>query len=343
VAITKVPGYVGPGVELPGLSIPAAKKAPVISVPSGPPIGYTGSGWNYPAAGAGQSLVHYATTPNTAPSIVAPSSSYASLGSSTVGGAPQLNAPQMPSIDPSQYMGELTSDPLYQTGLASYQSQVGANRSALSNALRQAVIQGGWAPGQGSGQVNLSNVGGQDFSGDIDQATIDAANTNQMSDRAQLQNQLNKGLAFVPYQLAARGAARSGAANVMAANLQNQYDVAANSALQNLSQAIGGNVSTYAQNQANALSNWNAAQGNVANRLAQIATAQAQAAYASALNQNQNQQVNLGNTQISSAPAGPAPKTVTNVAKVKAAVAQAKKVSTAGYGGGGWTYNGVTY
>jgi hypothetical protein len=250
------------------------------------------------------------------------------------------------SIDPSAYMGELTSDPLYQSGLSSYNSQVAANRSALANALRQSVIQGGWAPGTGKGQVNLSNVGGQDFSGDIDQATIDAANANQMSDRAQLQQQLNKGLATIPYQLAARGAARSGAANVATGNVQNQYDVAANTALQNLSQAIGGNVSTYAQNQANALTNWNTTQSGVANRLAQIASAQAQAAYTNALNnQNQNQPrtVNVGNTQITSAPAGPHPTTVANVAKVKAAVAQAKKVSTAGYGGGGWTYNGVRY
>jgi hypothetical protein len=320
----------------------AKKKNPVIDVSGVPKVGYAGSGWNYPTAGVGGSLVHYATTPNTPPSIVTPATSFGSIGTSTPQGAPDLGLPSVGNIDPSAYMGELTSDPLYQSGLSSYNSQVAANRSSLANALRLSVIQGGWAPGTGKGQVNLSNVGGQDFSGDIDQATIDATNANQMSDRAQLQQQLNKGLATIPYQLAARGAARSGAANVASANVQNQYDVAANTALQNLSNAIGGNVSSYAQNQANALTNWNTTQSGVANRLAQIASAQAQAAYTSALNR-QPQTVNVGNTQITSAPAGPHPTTVTNVAKVKAAVAQAKKVSTAGYGGGGWTYNGRTY
>src|SRR4029077_14062910 len=112
-----------------------------------------------------------------------------------------------------------------------------------------------------------------------------------------------------PSQLAARGATRSGAANIGAANLQNQYDVAANQALQNLAQAIGGNVSTWVSNNANALSNWNTTQGSIADRLAQIAQANAQAAYSNAMNDYNAKagQANLGSHSITTAPSGPSP------------------------------------
>ena len=334
-AITKAPAYGA-------VAKAAPKKIGGITIP--PNIGYSGSGWNYPSAAVGGQTLKYSTTPGVAPQIVAPSSTFANVPNAQ--DIPNLQMPTMPQVDPSQYLSELTNDPLYQTGLSSYNSQVQANRNALTNALRQSVIQGGWAPGAGSGQVNLSNIGGQDFSGDIDQATIDAANANQMSDRAQLSQQLTRGLADIPSQLAARGATRSGAANIGAANLQNQYDVAANQALQNLAGAIGGNVSTWASNNANALSNWNATQGSIADRLAQIAQANAQAAYSNAMNDYNAKagQANLGSHSITTAPSGPSPKTTSNVAKVKAAVVakKAPKVQTTyGYTGSGWNYPGM--
>src|SRR5215831_17771739 len=218
-----------------------AKSKPIdLTTVPGINAGYAGSGWNYPTSALGPTAtVHYSTTPNTPPTIVAPNTTFAGLPAGTPT-PPDLQAPigSTPTVDASHYMNELTSDPLYQSGLSSYQNQIQANRDALAATLRQSIIQGGWGAGGGPGQVNLSNVGGQNFSDVVDPATQAAAAANQMSDRAQLQRQLTMGLAGVAPQLAARGAARSGATNIMAGNLQNQYDVAANQALNNLSSAI---------------------------------------------------------------------------------------------------------
>jgi hypothetical protein len=321
-AIAKVPTYqvakntTGFGGGTTAINPTAAKK-----VVAPPVIGYTGSGWNYPSSSVGNQVVHYPTTPGASPSIVAPSTSYASVPVSAApsgGNVPGGSSLPSPDIDPSAYLGELTSDPLYQSGLSNYQNTLASNQNMLSNSVRQALIQGGW----GGGQVNLGNVGGQDLSGLVDQSTLDAANANQMSDRAQLQTQLNRGQADIGSQLAARGAARSGAANIMAANNQNQYDVASNTAMQNLAAALSGNVQNWATNNNNALAGWNTTQANVANRLSQIAAAQAQAAYANALN-NQGQQVGLDNGgTITSAPTGPAPATVKAVQAVKQVLTQ---------------------
>jgi hypothetical protein len=281
-AIAKAPtyGFTGAG-SLGGWDYPSKPPAKQAVVPPPTPsIGYTGSGWNYPSSSLGGSIVNYPTAPGASPSIVAPATSFGQLPSSgPPAGSSNLPANSTPpNLDLGAYLGEMTSDPVYQQGLASYQSAQQANTNNLGAALKNAIIQGGWTPDQ----VNLSKYGtpgGTDLTGLIDQSTYDAAQANQMSDRAQLQTQLNRGLADVPSQLAARGATRSGAANIASANLQNQYDVAANSAMQNLAQAISGNVNQYGINQQNALYGWNQTQADVANRLAAIATAQAQAAY----------------------------------------------------------------
>jgi hypothetical protein len=337
-AITKAPtyGFTGAG-ALGGWNYPTAPAPKKAVAPASTPIGFTGSGWNYPSSSYGGSVVNYPTAPGKVPTIVAPATSFGSIPTQNLPGASAVPGPDTnPNLDIGSYMGDLTSDPTYQQGLASYNTQVQANRNALASQLKQSIIQGGW----GSGQVKLGNVGGQDLSGDIDQATWDAASGNQMSDRAQLQTQLNRGLADVGTQLGARGAARSGAANIMAANNQNQYDVAANQAMQNLASNLSGNVGQWAQNNAYALSNWNNLQGGVANRLAQIATAQAQLAYSNAQNQGP-QQVNLGGTQVTKAPTGPSPATTKVIQAVKQKVAVPKYGYTGSGPLGGWNYPGA--
>lgn len=317
-AITKVPGTTTIKTKNPdlGFTPTVVVKKPAV-IPNSATSSLTGA-----AKALSQSFAN--------PSMIVPPSTYASVPASSGTGAAVGSVappPTMADIDPSVYLAQLTSDPIYQSGLTSYQNTLQANQNALAAALKQSIIQGGWTPGTGAGQINLSNVGGQDLSGDIDQSTIDLANQNQMSDRAQLQQQLTKGLADIPSQLAARGAARSGAANIASANVQNQYDVAANQALQNLSQALGGNVSTWAQNNANALAGWNSAQTDVANRLASIAQANAQADYNNQLAAyNASLAASPAPTQITTAPAGPSPATVKLVNQIKSQVS-AKKVA----------------
>jgi len=245
------------------------------------------------------------------PTIVAPMTSFGPVGSSATNnlaaaaGAAPLQPPANVNPDPNAYLAELSGQPDYQTGLADYNAQVQANTNALGNALRQSFVQGGWGLGTGAGNVNLASIGGQDFSGMIDPATQALAAGNQMSDRAQLQTQLTRGLADVGSQLGARGAVRSGAANIMAANLQNQYDVAANSAMQNLANAIAGQVGTYAQNQNAALTNWNSLQANIAYRLAMM----------------QGQDPNATTGQTTTTPVqGTSPATAAAVQRAKAAV-----------------------
>ena len=326
-AITKVPGYNTGNLPVYGtqdFGVGQPKPRTLYN----PPAPLTG------ALGAGQSAITgFLGTPavsqaigvgnNYAPSGAAGIGAGAGAGTLGAGGAAGASQVAPPTLDVAPYMRELTSDPMYQSGLTSYQNSLQANQNMLQAAARQAVIQGGWGM-----TGNLSNIGGQNLSGLIDQGTLDAASANQMSDKAQLGIQLSRGLADVPSQLAARGAARSGAANIAAANLQNQYDVAANASLQNLASALGGDVTSWAQNNANALGNWNYLQGNIADRLANIATANAQAAYNSQMAayqaaQNQPKTVNLGPTTITQAPTGPSPATVNAINKVKAAIGNA--------------------
>src|SRR5215468_7136717 len=122
------------------------------------PLGYAGGGYNYPQSSLGGSVVNYSTTPGQGPTVVGPATNYNPFGTNTPAGAPALPAPdQNVNVNVKPYLGELTSDPIYQQGLKSYQDALTGNRNLLTNQLRQAIVQGGWGVGGGPQQVNVSN------------------------------------------------------------------------------------------------------------------------------------------------------------------------------------------
>jgi hypothetical protein len=251
-----------------------------------------------------------APPPSYGPGVPASSAALGSLGPAAPDGT-VFNA-----NDP--YSTELTSDPLYQDALKNYNDQLAAGRLALTQALKQGVIRGGW----GDFGATLQNTPGlSGYAGDVDQATLDAAQANQFSDRAQLQQQLDKGLGAIPYSLSGRGMLRSGANAVAARNVQDQYDVASNTARQNLIDALTGNVNTYTGNAASLLAAFQGQQGDVATRLGQ------QRGYSQPTDASGYPTTTLpAPFSASTSTGGPSPKTAATVAKVKAAV-KAKKAA----------------
>jgi hypothetical protein len=92
-----------------------------------------------------------------------------------------------------------------------------------------------------------------------------------MSQKAQLDLQLNQANQNLPYDLAASGAGRSGASAIQAGNLQRQYQTASYQGQQDLLNNIYGAANTYAGNYNNALQQLEYARQAVAQRLAQTA------------------------------------------------------------------------
>lgn len=238
-----------------------------------PVVGYTGSGWNY--GGQTYKPLPAPKVPKLAAVAVNPggSSLASALGgqraatsnlASAIGGAPASYAPQstVETVQPMQvYENEILSNP-------GYVAAKGTNAATLSNlalarkeGIDRAVISSGWDPGA---QLPTS---AQNYAGDIDQATRDAAAANQLSTRATLQDQLNNAMRVMPYQLAATGMGRSGQVGVQSADYNKQFQTATNQGMGDLLNAILGHVSTYASGASSANSALEAARLQVAQML----------------------------------------------------------------------------
>jgi hypothetical protein len=168
-------------------------------------------------------------------------------------------------MTPNQvYESEILGDPRAigaQQAFEATTNQLAATRRGL---FRQALISSGYDPG------NLAGTDLADYSGDIDQATREQAAANQLSSRAQLNKALNQATTDLPYLLAARGVARSGALPVGQTSLQEQYQVQAQQGLNDLLRALRGYGSDYAGGYNQAAQGLNAAREAVAQRLAQM-------------------------------------------------------------------------
>src|SRR5215471_9358866 len=177
------------------------------------------------------------------------------------GGGPQTTTTIM---SPNQvYASDILNDP----GSIAAQGQFDATQSnyaaARADAIQRAVISGGGAP-----QLSGTLAG---YSGDVTPQTLAQAAANPMSQKAQLDLQLNQANANLPYDLAAGGMGRSGANAIEQGNLQRQYQTASYQGQQNMLDAIYGAANTYAGNYNDAMTQLMNARASVANRLAQLA------------------------------------------------------------------------
>src|SRR4029077_2790160 len=118
---------------------------------------------------------------------------------------------------------------------AATQGLLNTRQSPFRHALAASAADPRTAPG------GLGDLG--DYAGDFNQATLDAAAANPLSARAQLDKALNQSQSDLPYLLAARGVARSGALPVGLGSLQNQYDVQKQQGLGDLLSALRGYAS----------------------------------------------------------------------------------------------------
>lgn len=138
------------------------------------------------------------------------------------------------------YENEILSDPGFVAAQGSHDATLSNLALARKDAIDRAVINAGWDPGS---QLPTS---AQSYAGDIDQATRDAASQNQLSTRAQLQDQFNNAMHVLPYQLAATGMGRSGQVGVQGSEYNKQFQTATNQGMSDLLNAILGHVSNYA-------------------------------------------------------------------------------------------------
>lgn len=237
---------------------PAPKPAPIV-VPK--TVGYTGSGWNYPLGNTGRTA-NYGIPTN--PSLTAGLPSQAAVTQAVP--TPRTSTTttvRTPIV--ADYASEIETDPLYQAGLQSNQGALNQGALARAEKNRQAVIASGYDPG-GSLTGTLSP-----YAADIDETTRVAAQANQLSERGQLEQALNRGLYALPYQLAARGAAGSGSQATGATALNEQSQISSNQARANLMAKLQGNIGDWLglqQGQADRLSQLRA---DIANRLSQRA------------------------------------------------------------------------
>jgi hypothetical protein len=260
-AIKAAPGYGGSGWNYGGSSykpLPAAPKPAPIRASAVPTVGYTGSGWNYPLGNTG-SMASYAPSGSSFSSVPAAAAPPPPSSNPVAAAA---NPPGVLGFNP--YVGEIESDPMYGLGLAQRNASVNALEAARRTANQQAVI----ASGYGTGELNPASLG--EYAGDINAETNAAAAANQFSTKAQLVKGLGQQMAAMPYDLARRGATRSGAAQTHATSYNEAFQSSSNQAMQSLAQQLSGNQNDYLTGRSTAEANWMAAQQDISSRLAQI-------------------------------------------------------------------------
>jgi len=179
-----------------------------------------------------------------------------------IGGAPSVGGGTVTTtMTPLQvYEGDILNDPQSVAAQGSYDTQAQALANARASAIRNAVFQSGWTP-------TLGDTPAAGYAGDLRQSDLAAAINNPFSQKAQLDLQLSQAQANSPYDLAASGMGRSGAAAIQQGNLSRQYDLATYQGTQDLLNAIYGAGSTYAGGINDANNALNQARAAVAARL----------------------------------------------------------------------------
>jgi hypothetical protein len=171
------------------------------------------------------------------------------------------------STDP--YSGELTADPMYGLGQKNYQDALDmGERTLLRDPINQLIAQYGYDPRSASGvPQNLADIANKY----LDPAALDAAKANPYTTANQIGKSFTDALNAMPYDLAARGAQASGAANIIGSNLGYQRGLADKQAIDQLLQGIGTANQNWTDFQTNQANTWRQAQEDIATRLAQQA------------------------------------------------------------------------
>lgn len=187
----------------------------------------------------------------------------ASLPGTAIGSGGQTTTT---TVTPLQvYQDQILSDPGSVAAQGSFDANVSNLALARRDAIQRAIINAGWDPSTGL-------TGGlASYAGDVDPTTLAAAAANPMSQRSQLQQQLTQANQDMPYDLAASGLDRSGAAAIGQSNLQQQYQTASYQGLQDLLGSITGAANDYAGGFNTAQQQLEAAREAIAARLAQNA------------------------------------------------------------------------
>jgi hypothetical protein len=161
------------------------------------------------------------------------------------------------------YAGDILSDPQAVGAQGIFNAQSSGLAAARADAIQRAIINSGYSP---TLPPSL-----QAYAGDVTPQTLTAAAANPMSTKAQLDLQLSQANQNLPYDLAASGMGRSGAAAINQGNLQRQYQTGQYQGMQSLLDSIYGSANTYAGNYNNAVNQLAYAREQVANRLSQTA------------------------------------------------------------------------
>ena len=159
------------------------------------------------------------------------------IGAGSGGGGPVTTTT---TVTPLQvYQDEILGDPGSVAALGTYTKTEEGLANARASAIRQAVLNSGWTP-------DLANTQAAGYASDLRPTDISNAQNNPFSQKAQLDLSLAQAQANTPYDLAATGMGRSGAAAIQQGNLSRQYDLASYQGMQDLLNAIFGAGNTYA-------------------------------------------------------------------------------------------------
>lgn len=262
-AIIKVEGYTT-----------KPKAAPKITVPSGPVIGYTGSGWNYPSALPGVprgAIVHYPTTPGASPTVI-----NAGISSALPTFAPPPDSPQSPlGVQPAQagvpknwqdYLNEAMGTPQWAAANTNYNSLLAALRTQLKSGANAITANLGYdIGGQLAADPSLAALAG-DLTPDA--AAVAAGAANPLSAKAQIERQYQQGSLDALYAANARGTLGSGASTAAGNQLLQSSQLAANQAQQEALNAIRNAVSGYTTARENANQNLMSQQSQIMQALA---------------------------------------------------------------------------
>src|SRR5215467_12998615 len=187
--------------------------------------------------GLGSALGSYYMPPNPNPSPTAKIGG--AIGAAGGGGGGPLTTTEI--MTPNQvYQGEILSDPGSVAALGTFGAQTDQYAATRADAIQRAIINSGYTPQMTGGLAS--------YAGDVTPGTLAAAAANPMSQRAQLDMQMNQAQSNLPYDLAAGGQGRSGASAIAQGNLQRQYQTGQYQGMQDLLDAIYGAGNTYAGN-----------------------------------------------------------------------------------------------
>src|SRR5215471_4415078 len=170
-----------------GSTLPATVKKP--AVPALKPVTYSGpsnfqTGYQPGAVPRSAGYQTYGGSTYALPGL----DTSAITGGDVVGGAPG-NQVLTRTTTTNPFVGDITSEPDYQSGAVRRQTSLDALRTALREANQNAIIAGGF-------QIDPSRFTGQaaQFASDVDPTTLAAAAQNQFSTRAGIERALNQGL-----------------------------------------------------------------------------------------------------------------------------------------------------